>query len=201
MIPGDDVNRTAPARLSAWCGGLKNPHRSTASPHGELFHLDLCLGVEERTRFTRVVDRAIILFLNCLGLSISKVECTRCTSMKCGFFPKKHVKFGRIIKSALFKVCSIVCYTFFSFLGQFVNITLVKIFSFCCEPFIKPFFSHLRTNRSAAQQVRDQSMQTSGNRKEPSLLSNPHEVELLGWVLPTCREPVLPYVMEHCHEE
>ena len=34
-------------------------------------------------------------------------------------------------------------------------------------------FSHLRTNLSAAQRVRDVSMQTSGNRKEPSLVSKP----------------------------
>ena len=45
--------------------------------------------------------------------------------------------------------------------------TPVKIFPFCREPCI---FSHLRTNQSAAQQVRDPSMQISGNRKEPSLM-------------------------------
>ena len=62
--------------------------------------------------------------------------------------------------------------------GQFVNTTPVKIFHFYYEPFFGSFFSHLRTNQSAAQQVRDPSMQTSGNRKEPSLVSKPHEVEL-----------------------
>ena len=39
-------------------------------------------------------------------------------------------------------------------------------------------FSHLRTNQSAARQVRDLSMQISGNRKEPSQVSNPHGVKL-----------------------
>ena len=71
------------------------------------------------------------------------------------FFLKEHVKFGRILKSALFKVCSITGYTFFPFFGQFVNTTSVQIFPFCCEPFVEPFFSHLRTKQSATQQVRE----------------------------------------------
>jgi len=79
------------------------------------------------------------------------------------FFLKKHVKPGRMIKRDLFKVCFIASYTFFPSFGQFVNTTPVKIFPFCREPFIEPFFSHLRTNQSAAQQVRDPSMQTSAN--------------------------------------
>ena len=37
-------------------------------------------------------------------------------------------------------------------------------------------FSHLRTKQSAAYQVRDLSIQTCGNRKEPSLVSKPHGV-------------------------
>ena len=57
-------------------------------------------------------------------------------------------------------------------------------------------FSHLRTNQSAAQQVGDTSIQISGNRKEPSLVSKPH-----GEKFPTCRKLVLPYAMEHCHKE
>ena len=57
------------------------------------------------------------------------------------FFPqKKHVKFGRIIKRDLFKVCSIVSYTFFPSFGQFVDTAPVKIFPFCRKPFIEPFF-------------------------------------------------------------
>ena len=53
----------------------------------------------------------------------------------------------------------------------------------------RAIFSHLRTNRSAAHQVCDTSMQTSGNRKEPSLVSKPYGVERPIWVVPTCREP------------
>ena len=48
---------------------------------------------------------------------------TRCTSTKCVFFLNKLVKFGRIIKSAIFKICSIACYTFFASFGHFVNTT------------------------------------------------------------------------------
>ena len=65
----------------------------------------------------------------------------------------------------------------------------------------RAIFSHLRTNQSAAQQVCDPSMQISGNRKESNLVSKPHGAELPSWVLRTCREPVFPYVMEHCQEE
>ena len=61
--------------------------------------------------------------------------------MKCGFFfQKKYVKFGRMIKRALFKVCSIASYTFFPSFGQFVDTMPVNIFSLCREPFIEPFF-------------------------------------------------------------
>ena len=42
----------------------------------------------------------------------------------------------------------------------------------------RAIFSHLRTNQSAAQHIRDQSVQTNGNRKEPSPVSKPHGVEL-----------------------
>ena len=71
----------------------------------------------------------------------------------------------------LFKVFTIACYTFFS------------IFLAICEyhtsknlpPFLRNIrrviFSHLRTNQSAAQQMCDPLIQTSGNRKEPSLVS------------------------------
>ena len=68
----------------------------------------------------------------------------RCTSKKFVFSSKKHVEFGRMIKSALFKVCSIAWYTFF---GQFVNTTPVKLFSFCWETFIEPF-SHIFVRRT-----------------------------------------------------
>ena len=42
----------------------------------------------------------------------------------------------------------------------------------------RAFFSHLRTNQGAAQQVRDPSFQISGNRKEPSRVSKLHREEL-----------------------
>ena len=67
---------------------------------------------------------------------------------------------------------SIPCHTFLPSFGQFVNTTPKK-----SSPFLRTIhraiFSHFRTNQSAAQQVRDSSMQTSGNRKVPS-----HGVEL-----------------------
>jgi len=81
------------------------------------------------------------------------------------FFPKN--KFGRMIKRDLFKICSIANNIFLPSFGQFVDTTPVKIFPFCREPFIESFF-HLRTNQSAAQQVRDPSMQISGNQKAKS---------------------------------
>ena len=56
------------------------------------------------------------------------------------FLNKKQVKFERMIKIALFNVCSIVCYTFSPSFDQFKNTTSVKIFPFCYEPFIELFF-------------------------------------------------------------
>ena len=127
-------------------------------------------------------------------------EHTRCTSMKWRYFSqKKHFKFGKIIKRDLFKVYSIASYTFFPSFGQFVDTTPVKIFPFCREHSSSHFFTS--SYQSAAQQVRDPSMQTSGNRKEPSLVNKPHGAELSSWILPTCPELVLPYVTEHCHGE
>ena len=89
-----------------------------------------------------------------------------------------------------------------SLLHRLLNI--FPIFRAICEyhaPLLqiihRTIFSHLRTNQSATQQT----MQTRGNRKEPSLVSKPHGVELPRWVLPTCREPILPDVVEHSHEK
>ena len=56
------------------------------------------------------------------------------------FCLKKYVKFGRMIKSALFNVWSIACYTSFPSFGQFVNTMSVKIVPFCCESFIESCF-------------------------------------------------------------
>lgn len=49
-------------------------------------------------------------------------------------------------------------------------------------------FSHPRTNQNATQQAYDPSMQTSSNRKEPSLVSKSYRGELPSWVDPACRE-------------
>ena len=77
------------------------------------------------------------------------------TSMKCFFFLKKHLKFGRTMKNVyqvwnadffskkhvkfrrMIKICSIA---FFSHFGEFVNTTPVEIVPFYCESFIEPFF-------------------------------------------------------------
>ena len=109
------------------------------------------------------------------------------------FSLKKHVKFGNF-----FKVSTIVCCTFSPCFGQFVNTTSLLLWTIH-----QATFSHLRMNLSIAQQVRDPSMQTNDNRKETSLVSKPHEVELPSWVLPTYRAPVsiLSYMMENCNEE
>ena len=126
---------------------------------------------------------------------------TRCTSMKWRFFSqKKHVKFGRMIKRDLFKVYSIASYTFFPSFGQFVNTTPVKIFPFCREPFIEPFFHiFVRTKALLSKCVTHRCKQVVIGRSQ--VVSKPHGVELPSWVLPTCPELVLPYVMEHCHGE
>ena len=92
--------------------------------------------------------------------------------MKCEFFSKKHGKFGRIKKSMLnrllhsFPICPAIC----EYHGS-------KNLLFLLWTIHRTIFSHLRTNRSAAQQVRDSLMQTSGNRKESSLVSKNFSVE------------------------
>ena len=73
------------------------------------------------------------------------------------------------------KVCSIACYKFFAY---FMNTTLVKIFPFCCEPFIEPFFQIFVRIKDAVQRVRVSPTQTSGNWKESSLVSKPQGVKL-----------------------
>ena len=80
-------------------------------------------------------------FSNCtICQKTSKYTLTRYTSMMIFFPKKKHIKHGRMIKRDLFKVCSIANYTFFPSFGQFVDTTSIKIFPFCREPFIEPFF-------------------------------------------------------------
>jgi len=97
--------------------------------------------------------------------------CIRCTSMKWRYFSqKKHVKFGKMIKRNLFKVCSIACYTVFPVFRTICGYHASKNLPLLPRIIHRAIFSRLRTNQSAAQQVRDLSMQTSGNRKEPSLV-------------------------------
>ena len=117
------------------------------------------------------------------------------------FFLKKHVKFGRLTKSGLFKVCSVACYTFSPIFRAICEYHVSKIFFFCCEPFIEPFFHIFVRIKALLSKVRNPLMQTSGNRKELSPVSKPHEVELPSWVFATYREPVLAYMMEHFHKE
>ena len=57
------------------------------------------------------------------------------------FLLKNQVKFGRMIKSALFKVCSIACYTLIPSFGQFVNITPVKIYPLVANHSSSHFFT------------------------------------------------------------
>jgi len=73
-----------------------------------------------------------------------------------------------MIKRDLFKVCSIASYIFpiFRAICGYAS----KNLSLLPRTIHRIIFSHLRMNQSAVQQVRDPSMQTSGNRKEPSLV-------------------------------
>ena len=57
------------------------------------------------------------------------------------------------------------CYTFSLSVGQLMNTTPVKTSPFAAKQ-SSNHFSHLHTNQSAAQQVRDSSMQASGSRKD-----------------------------------
>ena len=60
-------------------------------------------------------------------------------------------------------------------------------------------FLYFCMNKSTVQQVCDPLMQTTGNRKEPSLVSKTHRVEFPSRVFPVCRESVLPYVIDLTH--
>ena len=120
------------------------------------------------------------------------------------FLLKEHVKFRRMTKKCFIQsMLHRLLYIFpiFWALCEYHANKFMITTPFCCDPFIKSFFHiFVRTNQSAAQQVRDPSMQTSANWKEPSLVSKSHRVEPPSWVLPTCREPVWPYVMENREE-
>ena len=90
------------------------------------------------------------------------------------FFPKKkHVKFGRMIKRNLntFSKYAPLLVTHFSYLSGNLWIHSSKNLPLLPRTIHRAIFSHLRTNQSAAQQVRDPSMQTSDNRKEPRWVS------------------------------
>ena len=125
---------------------------------------------------------------------------TGCTSMEFEFFLKKHVKFGRMVKCFIQSMLYRLLYIFPIF-RAICEYHTSKNLPLLLRTIHRAIFSHLRTNQSAVRQVRDLSMQTSG--KELSLVSKRHGVELLNWVLSTCRESVsvLSYVMEHSHEE
>ena len=121
--------------------------------------------------------------------SIWIVTHIRCTSTKFQFFSKQT---RRMTRSALFKLCPNASSTFSPYLGQFVNTT-----PFCCAPFIESFFhifvwTKVLLSRCVTHRCK---------RKEQSLANKLHGIELPRWVIPTCREPVLSYVMEHCHGE
>ena len=118
--------------------------------------------------------------------------------MKCGFFSK----FGRIIKSALFKVRSLhhLLYIFPIF-WAICEYHAGKNHPLLLRSIHRAIFPYLRTNQSSAQQVRDPSVQTSGSWKEPSPVTKPHEVERHSWALPTSCKLGLLYVMKNCHEE
>ena len=112
---------------------------------------------------------------------------TRWIYIKYGFFLRKLVNFRRMIKSALFKLCSIACYTFF------VNTTPTKNFPFYCEPFIESFFHiFVRSKAQFSKCVTYRSKHVVIGRSQVWWVSR-KGVEHSWWVLPTCREPVSPY--------
>ena len=123
----------------------------------------------------------------------------KCTSMKCEFYLWKNNKFGTMIKSVINdSKCAPSLVIHFPIIRE-----ICEYHVFLLRNIHRAIFSHLRTNQSAAQQVRDPSMQTSGNRKEHSLMNKLHRLDLPSWVLGTgsCRELVLPNVIKHWHEE
>ena len=67
------------------------------------------------------------------------------------FIFKKHVKFGRMIRRALFKVCSIACYTFFPIFRAICQYHGSNNLPLSLRTVHRAIFSHLRTNQSAAQ--------------------------------------------------
>ena len=106
---------------------------------------------------------------------------------------------GKNYKSAPFKVHSIACYTIFPSFGRFVNTTPVKISPFCCEPFVESFFHiFVRIEAPLSKYVNHRCKQVVIGRSQ--VWSKLPGMELPSWVVPTCREPYLPYVIKHCHE-
>ena len=137
-IPGYYVkDRTAPVRGYDWYGSYEHVRNIDQRYVDEL---------EGNYTFGHPKHQNLV--------SVQKIPCvfvsTWCTSKKGGFFLEKYVEFGRMVKSILFKVCSIACYSFSPSFEQFVNTTTVKINRFGAN-----HFSHLRKNRSAVRQVRD----------------------------------------------
>ena len=102
-----------------------------------------------------------------------------------------------MIKSALFKVWFIACYTFSPSFGKFVNTTSVKSFLFAAKR-LSSHFSTSSYEKSAVQQVRYPSKQTRGNLKESSLVSKPYRTSQLS-ASNLSRTDFVVCVMEHCH--
>ena len=65
------------------------------------------------------------------------------------FSLKKYVEFGRIIKSALFKVCPIAFYTCYPSFEQFVNTTPVKSSPFAANHFLTSSYESKPCSASA----------------------------------------------------
>ena len=90
-------------------------------------------------------------------------------------FLRKHVKFGSMIQNTLRRVLHI-----FPTLLAICEHHTSKNLPILPRTIHRTVFSHFRRNRSAIQQMRDPSMQTSDNRKEPNLVSKPYGLELLS---------------------
>ena len=92
--------------------------------------------------------------------------------------------------------CPIVCYTLLPSFDQFVNATPVKIFLFCCESFVEPFFHIFVRTRGLLDKCVTHRYKPVVIRRSQVWWVKPHGAELSSWVLPKCREPVLPNVIK-----
>ena len=110
-------------------------------------------------------------------------SCTRCISMKCGYFYfKKHVKFGRMIENCFIQGMLQRLLHIFPIFRAICEYHAGKIFPFSCESFIESFFHIFIRTKALLSKCVKLSMQTSGNLKEASLVSKLNGVELPSWV-------------------